>query len=872
MSSALARSAGHLAFLIGAVARFGVARPIRSLQPHYAARAALALAVLTVALIGTGLPVQAHHEDTAPRGLSARIVDGGVMLRWSAPAEGGPVDGYEILRKRPNRGEHSFTVPESNTANAETTYTDDEATEPGVRYTYRVKAIRGGVRSPWSHYATVLLPPYLVSNIGQSPTDTATITQQYAMGFRLGSHGQGYEISSVLIDLAAAPTDLTVSLWMGVGPEGFLSLNVPEAKVFDFESPSSFVVGMNRFTAPEGAFAYQNAHYFIVLSDFGTSLSIMETTSDGEDVGGESGATLGNSSRVRPLGSTGPWRQYDNVFSGDTLPPPKETIGINSTSRGSVLRLAVEGSRRDRGILASTLAQPPTSLETFSVNDNCCFTMGVGSADRYLIRRISLLADDTQTGGPIINPLDVHVPTTDNAKGDKLFSLTNTRDIRGINEWTAPQGATVEGGSSYIIGQGFSPRRGAIVTQIRSTGDPGEYDTPKPPGVTLGKYGDIDVVIPIMSSDGEPVHAMVSTLGQTDNSFVTIGSTYKVLSQGFTTGPNPTGYRLQGIGVEIEGSQSNVPSGPSAVSVAVHADSNGQPGAKLFDLVSPDEYAADALSFFEAPAGTTLDGGTHYVLVWSHLSDAWHRLHQTTSDSEDSDALTGFSIADVFHRGASLTGTQTQSTNSLQMAVYGEALEAVHAQPPEYQMPKDWLHIPSEVKVGDRFGVAFVTFSDHRTTASSDDVEHHNEVVRRQAAAGYNDRIIRGIAPDFRAVVCTESVDAGRPHGLESATYNWAGRSQDLPDGSVVEVTLIYQETQSPPPSQVDDSTEPAATPDLADMPGAPGQAATETAREPPEIVQGPSTRGGTETGRSQRGLRQTWWRRVLPRTGRKTW
>ena len=71
------------------------------------------------------------------------------------------------------------------------------------------------------------------------------------------------------------------------------------------------------------------------------------------------------------------------------------------------------------------------------------------------------------------------------------------------------------------------------------------------------------------------------------------------------------GFRLQGIGVNIEGSDSNFPDGPTSVSVAVHADSSGQPGTKLVDLVSPTEYAAGH-SFFEAPPGT-VPGGEHFL-------------------------------------------------------------------------------------------------------------------------------------------------------------------------------------------------------------------------------------------------------------------
>ena len=146
----------------------------------------------------------------------------------------------------------------------------------------------------------------LVSNTGQSHSATADITKQYAMGFRLGSHGQGYEISSVSIELAAAPSSLTVSLWAGA-PDGYTHRTAAQNKLFDFENPPSFKVGLNKFTAPAGAFAYQNVNHFIVLSGFDSPLKVMETTSDAEDGGGETGAVLHDSARERALGSTGHW-------------------------------------------------------------------------------------------------------------------------------------------------------------------------------------------------------------------------------------------------------------------------------------------------------------------------------------------------------------------------------------------------------------------------------------------------------------------------------------------------------------------------------------------------------------------------------------
>ena len=219
----------------------------------------------------------------------------------------------------------------------------------------------------------------LVGNTGQSPSATAVITQQYAMGFRLGKHGQGYEISGVGIDLAAVPSDLTVSLWIGSHPDHSLGRGV-QRQLFEFTNPASFRVGLNTFTAPAGAFAYPNVDYWIVLSGFNTSLSIKQTTSDAEDAGGEPGASLSNTAKIRTLGSTGRWDA--------------------PSSRDSVLLLAVEGSRRARGILASSFAQPWFGdQEIISEGDICCFEMRLGLADRYLIRGLALLADNTTAEG-----------------------------------------------------------------------------------------------------------------------------------------------------------------------------------------------------------------------------------------------------------------------------------------------------------------------------------------------------------------------------------------------------------------------------------------------------------------------------------------
>ena len=630
----------------------------------------------------------------------------------------------------------------------------------------------------------------LVSNTGQSSVVTLNITQQYSMGFRLGSHGQGYEISSVSIDLAAAPSDLTVSLWIG-GPSGsgVSGKSSVQRELFEFDNPASFKVGLNKFTAPAGAFAYQNVNYFIVLSDFGSSLSIKETTSDDEDAGGELGAILFNDARVRALGSTGRWSTF--------------------SSRGNVLRLAVEGSRRDRGILASNFTAGTNLQEIISANDICCFDMTVGAADRYLIRGVSVAADDsTSNGGFFGLPFNLSGGSNTfslryaSAQGDLASGPLKLTSPPGMSEWEAPQGATVAGGCTTVADvetcktysfdmtirsiagdtQG-STRGGVVLSRIFCGAADDLVDSPSAPGVTLSTRGDVVCKSPVMAVDGEPLVAMVQNLGQSDDGYVQLRGTNRVASQGFTTGSNPAGYRLQGIGVNIEGSDNvdgdpQVPSGPTSVSVAVYSESNGKPGAKLFDLVSPTNFGAGH-SFFEAPAGTTLAADTSYVLVWRYNDSVFHRLQATLGDNEDSGALTGFSIADAFYQGADLSSLgMTSAGHALEIAVYGKV-----AKDHGYAVTKKWLHIPEDVEVGYQFRVVFVTIRGLLPT--SRDIEDYDTWVQEEAARGYNHIRIREVSSEFKAVVCTATVDARTNTGMTDVVgvpVHWLdGGWQDQP-------------------------------------------------------------------------------------------
>ena len=109
-----------------------------------------------------GAPVTAKEPAWTPRqlgptGLVAEAGPGFVVLAWDAPAgDADAVDGYEILRRRVNRGEKVLLTLVADTGTADTSYVDRSANEEGVKYAYRVKALRDATASVWSMFANAV--------------------------------------------------------------------------------------------------------------------------------------------------------------------------------------------------------------------------------------------------------------------------------------------------------------------------------------------------------------------------------------------------------------------------------------------------------------------------------------------------------------------------------------------------------------------------------------------------------------------------------------------------------------------------------------------------------------------------------------------
>ena len=87
----------------------------------------------------------------APQNLSATVnADGTVTLAWDAPDDAS-VTGYQILRRRPSKGEGTLLVYEQDTGSTATTFTNRNV-EAGIRHVYRVKAINAAGVGEWSNF------------------------------------------------------------------------------------------------------------------------------------------------------------------------------------------------------------------------------------------------------------------------------------------------------------------------------------------------------------------------------------------------------------------------------------------------------------------------------------------------------------------------------------------------------------------------------------------------------------------------------------------------------------------------------------------------------------------------------------------------
>ena len=136
------------------------------------------LAVVALSVLFWAASAGASDTDK-PSNLVATMQDDGISLSWSAPGlDAESVTGYQVTRRMPRKGETELAVYVNNTGSTDTSYFDDDATQAGQRYVYRVHAWRGEALSGRSNYARIDRPeePTPVPTAAPTPIPTPVPT------------------------------------------------------------------------------------------------------------------------------------------------------------------------------------------------------------------------------------------------------------------------------------------------------------------------------------------------------------------------------------------------------------------------------------------------------------------------------------------------------------------------------------------------------------------------------------------------------------------------------------------------------------------------------------------------------------------------
>ena len=134
--------------------------------------------------------VAPRNPPPAPENLTGTAnSDGSVTLSWEAPDDDS-VTGYQILRRRPRKGENTLLVQVNDTGSTATEYTDGDVT-PDVLYAYRVKAINPTGLGGLSNYVNVT-PVNPVDPVQNSPAmGRPTISGTTRVGEKLTADTSG---------------------------------------------------------------------------------------------------------------------------------------------------------------------------------------------------------------------------------------------------------------------------------------------------------------------------------------------------------------------------------------------------------------------------------------------------------------------------------------------------------------------------------------------------------------------------------------------------------------------------------------------------------------------------------------------------------
>ena len=667
-------------------------------------------------------PAAPDPADLAPSGLVVSLVENRVTLTWDAPAsDAASVTGYEILRRRPNDGEAALTTLVADTGNAETGYTDDTANEPGVSYTYRVRALRDGEQSKVSNYARIDLPDDYAQDTPEpeeepspealAPSGLTAAVEDGGVALSWTAPAEdagsvtGYEVlraqGSAALTTLAADTGNTDTAYTDSGVTGDLD---------DYRYQVKALRGGDASQGSNVAGVLQSAHAgAIVPLDDVTLISNLDQSRAGGGVFNNDQAqafTTGSNSGGYSLTKV----VIESSLGADadfTVSVHENDSGAPGTSLGTLTKPTLpatdttgdyEFTHSGIDLAVSTtyfiVVDVSTSNGAFTIWNTNSDAEDTGGATGWSIGDSSLYRGFGSTGSWTTWAESKKISITGTVKGGTTTSTDATLSSLVLNDGTNDLTLTpnfASGTTSYMASVDNAVSQ-ITVTPTKSDSDASvEYLDGNDAAISDAdgaatdhqvalEVGENTIKVKVTAEDDATTETytvvvtrqaqladvtLISNLGQ---SSAGSGDFTNDQAQAFTTGSNSGGYSLTkvvinsllGLGADF--------------TVSVHENDSGAPGTSLGTLTNPTVPDASPAADHEfTHSGIDLAASTTYFIVVDvGASSTSYLIYNTNSDAEDTGGATGWSIGDSsLYRSQSSTGSWTTWAQSKRISMTG---------------------------------------------------------------------------------------------------------------------------------------------------------------------------------------------------------
>ena len=268
----------------------------------------------------------------------------------------------------------------------------------------------------------------LISNMGQTQGFGTTYSgNDFAQGFTTGSNAGGYTLSDIEVRFGgsvAPPSNLVVGLASGVSTSN-------GGSTVRLSNPAMLSAGVLTFTPASATTLSANATYFVIVEgNAGAGSSeLAQTSSTGEDAGGQAGFSIDNNQFYRTRGSTGGW--------------------VNDTGGMMMIRVNGEAAARNPTVTIAAGTSPVTegTAATFTVTSNAA----APSAGLTVNLSVAESSD-----GDYVATSDEGDKTVTISSGQTTATYSVTTQNDSVDETNGSVTVTVKTGTGYTVGSANS--------------------------------------------------------------------------------------------------------------------------------------------------------------------------------------------------------------------------------------------------------------------------------------------------------------------------------------------------------------------------------------------------------------------------------